>query len=127
MAAKPVRLILLPRFTALHGAATFLTTPVRIADFASVNLTAWLSTGLGATPATATFQLQQSTDLSIWEDVGSSFTPASAGTEITVGRDLALEWMRLKIVVSTLGSNPGVTAWVVGVFVPRDDARETRG
>jgi hypothetical protein len=122
--SSAVRLILLPRYTALHGAMTVYTPPLSVKDFASAIFTAWKSTGLGATPADVSFQIQQSTDLGIWVDLGSSFTPASAGAEIAVEREFTLEWIRLKAVVGTGATNPGITAWVVGAFVPRERAGE---
>jgi hypothetical protein len=87
-------------------------------------LTGYRSVGLGLTvdKATLAFRLQQSTDLGKWFDVGSSFTPASADAEITVSRDLTLEWARVKVTVTTTGTSPGLTSWLIGHFVLREVA-----
>jgi len=118
MAGDVARIVLLPRFTALSGSSQFRTKPVNVRRFAKVILTVWQSTGIGLTPSTAQFLLQQSPDLEQWESVGSQFPSSpSGGAETTVERDIDLEWIRLFINVNE--AVPGVTVWAVGQFVER--------
>jgi hypothetical protein len=120
MPAEPVfRTVLLPRYTALYGAAVY-SAPVAVKDFSRTLISCWRGTGLGSSPSGVSFQLQQSTDLVHWFDVGSSFTPANPGEETTVERDLKLEWVRLGATPS--GATPGVTCWAVAAFVTRSPA-----
>lgn len=113
-----LRMVLLPRYTALYGTQALYTAPINVKGFATALVACWKSIGLGSTPADVVFQLQQSADLGLWHDVGGTFTPASSEAEATVSRDFVFEWVRLKATVSE--ASPGITVWATGAFVPRE-------
>ena len=116
--ANVMRIVLIPRYTALTGQSDFFTKPINVKRFAKVILTVWQSVGLGVAPSTARFFLQQSPDLLQWESVGSLFPSTPVGDEeTTVELDIDLEWIRLQVVVYE--DVKGVTLWAVGQFVER--------
>jgi hypothetical protein len=115
-------LVLFPRYTALYGALPFYSAPVNVKGFARALISAWRGTGLGGTPATVAFELQQSADLGLWHAIGSTFTPTNPGEDVAVAKDLLFEWVRLKATVSGTAPYEGATVWAVGAFVPREPA-----
>jgi len=115
-----LRMVLLPRYTALYGTTPFYSAPLNVKGFSKALISAWRGTGLGSTPATVEFQFEQSADLGLWHAVGGTFTPASANAETTVTKDFVFEWVRLKATVSGSDGSRGVTVWAVGAFVPRE-------
>ena len=117
-----VRMVLLPRYTAVYGEGPLDTAPFSVRRYARVILTGWAGRGLGATSPAATITLDQSADLGHWHEVGS-VSPA-AGTEASETLDLLdLEWARLRVEVEPdEGEEPGTTVWAVGAFVPREGA-----
>ncbi|NUN51233.1 MAG: hypothetical protein HUU06_00390 [Planctomycetaceae bacterium] len=92
--------------------------PMDVRAYATATLVAWQGTGLGGTPASVEYTVQQSLDLENWVDIGT-VSPA-AGSEETLGVGFTFAWMRVKAVVS--GSDPGVTTWLKGEFVTRDES-----
>ena len=118
MSQRVERVVLFPRYTAFIGTTALYSGPVDVRDYAGMVLTAWMGTGLGTTPAEVEFTLQQSPDLENWSDAGS-LTP-DAGEEETDTFSFQYPWMRVKAVVS--GTNPGVTCWLEGELVRREDA-----
>jgi hypothetical protein len=113
---EPVlRIVLFPRYTALYGDEIY-TAPINVKEFAKAVVTAWVGTGIGSTPASGGVAVEQSADLEHWHQVGSDLSPDNAEESATFEFDL--EWVRFKAMVS--GTNPGVTLWAVGAFIPRE-------
>lgn len=115
-----LRMVLLPRYTALYGTVPFYTAPINVKGFAKALVSCWKGAGIGATPADLNFELQQSADLGLWHVVDAAFTPANPDEDLTVTRELLFEWVRLKATVSGTAGSQGVTVWAVGAFVPRE-------
>lgn len=111
-----VRIVIFPRYTTMIGATPLYSSPMDVRAYAEAIFVAWQGTGLGGTPATVTYTIQQSPDLETWVDL-DTLSP-SAGTEETQGVVFSYPWIRVKAVVS--GSDPGVAGWLVGDFVRRD-------
>jgi len=110
------RIVIFPRYTAFVGTGQVYSAPIDVRAYGEAILTAWQGTGLGTVPATLEYTVEYSADLEIWVDDGS-FSPA-AGTEAAFLPDLRYPWLRVKAVVT--GTDPGVTAWLVGDFVYRE-------
>lgn len=102
------------------GTAATYSAPMDVRAYVRAILTAWQGTGLGSTPATLEFTVQESVDLENWVDIGS--VSPDAGTEETLEVNFSYAWMRVKTVVT--GSDPGVMGWLLGEFVRRDAAGE---
>jgi len=117
MAGAVLRVVIFPRHTAFYGTTPLPTRPINVKGYAKVLVTAWRGTGLGTTPASVQYHLDQSSDLEHWHEIGSAVSPP-ANQESSALKDLDMEWMRCRAVVS--GTNPGVTGWAVAVLVPRD-------
>jgi hypothetical protein len=102
------------------GTAPTYTAPMDVRVYAQAILTAWQGVGLGSTPATIEYTVQESLNLEDWVDIGT-LSP-DAGLEETLAVNFGFAWMRIKTVVT--GSDPGVMTWLVGDFVRRDAAGE---
>jgi hypothetical protein len=61
-----VRVVLLPRFTALVGARTFTTRPVAVGRFGSISVSGWRGVALGGGSPSVTMYVETSNDLSTW-------------------------------------------------------------
>jgi hypothetical protein len=109
------RIVLLHRFTSFAGAATFYSAPINVRAFAEAEITVYRSDGMG-TITTYEIGVDQSPDLEYWYEDASEIAPA-AGAEATAQKTFELEWIRLRIVLA--GTDPAVTSWAVGNFVPR--------
>ena len=115
-----VRMVVFPRYTTLVGTSAVYSMPVEVREIAEAIFVAWMGTGIGATPATVEFKVQQSVDLAVWTDV-VTITP-SAGTETVSEVSFDLPWMRVMATVA--GGDPGVSFWMTGELVRREDAAE---
>lgn len=113
-----VRMVIFPRYTTLAGTVPVYTMPVDVRMFGSAILVAWMGTGIGATPATVEFKVQESTDLSVWSDVATINPSGPDGTVTSVSLDMP--WLRVKATVA--GGDPGVAFWMTGELVRREDA-----
>jgi hypothetical protein len=111
------RIVLIPRYTSLVGTQPFYTPPLSVRAFQSVQLDAWRSRGLGATPPTYALRVQQSTDMDSWHDLGTSID-LDADEEAVERLDFDLEWIRL--VVQLAGTYPALSTFAVGDFEPRE-------
>ena len=118
---RVVRIVIFPRYTALIGGPATYSGPLDMRPFSEGVLTGWQGTGLGTTPATVEFTVQQSADLEFWHD-GTPFSPASANSEVTATPVVGLPWMRVKADVA--GADPGVSVYLVGDFVLREGVGE---
>ena len=114
------RAVVFPRFTGFVGTTALYSAPVDVGRYSDGIFVAWRGTGIGSTPASVVFTVQQSTDLDVWVD-GSTISP-SADSESVLSLGLTYPWMRVKAVVS--GSDPGVCGWVVVELVMREGSRE---
>ena len=92
--------------------------PMDVRAYALVILTGWQGTGLGSTPASVEFVIQQSPDLDNWSEE-TTFSP-TAGEEESCTVRLLYPWVRVGM--SVAGSDPGVSCWLVGEFVRREGA-----
>jgi len=109
-------LVLFGRYTTLAGEETFLTLPVNVIAYGSVDLLVWR----GPMPSSASlfFTLQESMDRETWRDLSSSFDPG-AGTEVRASADLDGSWLRLKAEIQTGPDFPSATCYAVGHLVKR--------
>ena len=112
------REVIYPRYSNMIGTTAVYSEPRDVRAYSQAILIAWQGTGLGSTPATVEFTVQQSLDLENWVDIGS--VSPDAGTEEALNVTFTFAWMRVKSVVT--GSDPGVAAWLIGEFVRRDQA-----
>ena len=115
-----LRMVVFPRYTTLVGTSAVYTMPVDVREFGEAIFVAWMGTGIGATPATVEFKVQQSVDLVVWTDA-ATITP-SAGAETVSEISFDLPWMRVMAVVT--GGDPGVSFWMTAELVRREDAAE---
>ncbi len=114
------RAVVFPRHTGFVGTTAVYSAPIDVRQFSEGIFVAWRGTGIGNTPASVQFTVQQSTDLDVWVDAGT-ISP-SAGSESVLEQGLTYPWMRVKAVVS--GADPGVCGWVVVELVMREESQE---
>ncbi|MCE9635089.1 MAG: hypothetical protein K8T90_05220 [Planctomycetes bacterium] len=113
------RVVLFPRFSAFASADTFRTAPINVREFATAEITAWRSGGIGTITVCEVF-LEESADLLTWTRVDvPTATPILlpvANTEVTAEYALELPWVRgaFRLV------GAAVSAWAVGNFTLRD-------
>jgi hypothetical protein len=116
MPNRVVRIVLIPRYTALIGTTAMYTAPLLVREWSEAALVGWESTGIGNGDATLTVQL--SDDLENWTD--EEEMSLTAESEVTAVLEISRAWLRVKAVVT--GSDPGVTCWLEGEFVEREGA-----
>jgi hypothetical protein len=120
MIDNTVRMVLLPRYTALYGTSPLYSAPFNVKRFARVVLTAWAGVGLGSLPPGVGISIEQSTDLEHWHTAGV-VGPDPDSEKTSVFDLLDMEWARTAVVVTPeVGEPPGATVWAVGAFVLRE-------
>jgi hypothetical protein len=115
VAGESDEVVIVPRFSALHGEATFLLAPLNVRAYHRLDLALWRNAGTGVD----TFEVrpQFSPDLDRWEDVGTEPWSPAAGQESKLTVEVAQEWFRLASDMT--GTDPTLMLWVVGRFARR--------
>ncbi len=113
-------IVFLPRFTTLVGATSFLTAPLDVSRFGSIQLQLWRGPLRGTTP---TFQayLEESLDADTWvlgPATPTGYDPAVDDPGLLRPKlfsyGFRLRWFRIRIVLG--GTNPIVTCWAEGLL-----------
>jgi hypothetical protein len=117
MAQVVTPVVLLPRFTSIVGIGPFPSLPVEVTAFQTARLTIWRGPMIGTGPALS-FAFLESTDRNAWFPCTPSVSPVE-NVETPVEFALDRRWFR--VVVHLFGTNPGVTCWVQGFFINREE------
>ncbi|MEJ2202958.1 MAG: hypothetical protein P8170_02480 [Gemmatimonadota bacterium] len=109
--------VLLPRFTSIVGIGAFPSLPIEVTAFQRANLTVWRGPMIGTSTAISIAFLE-STDRNTWFEIKPAISPLE-NVETPVQLSFDRRWFR--VVVHLVGTNPGVTCWVQGFFVNREE------
>ena len=118
MRARVQRIVIFSRYTPFVGPGPTYSGPLDVRLFSGGTFVGWQGTGLGLTAAEVEYTMEMSQDLEHWIDAAS--VAPSAGAEEAQAVDFEYPWMRWRADVT--GIDPGVTGWLVGEIVFRDDA-----
>ena len=119
MAGELVPLVMLPRFTTLHGATDFTTIGMEVADYSSAILNVFRGP-VGGTSGTFAITCQESTDQQTWPNCSgatASYDPGES-TEGQLTPDLKKRWFRVKVTLG--GTGPTVSCWALGFLEMRE-------
>ena len=75
-----VRVVLLPRYTAVYGGSPLYMAPFNVKKYAKVVLAGWTGRGIGSPAPGVTITLEQSAYLGLWHSAGSLSPPTGPGT-----------------------------------------------
>lgn len=115
MGAATVQVVLLGRYTTLAGTDDFVTSPIVVAEYSSIELGVWRGT-MEDGGAVFEVKLQESMDRVNWTDIDTTVVPAS--TETPVVADLSRTWLRIMVRL-TAGIFPVVSCYAVGFLIRR--------
>ncbi|MCI0632542.1 MAG: hypothetical protein L0206_01270 [Actinobacteria bacterium] len=120
MAAPPVPLLLVPRFTTYVRDGDFPSIGLDVSPFASAVVHVWRGKLIGTSPG-VTVRFEESMEQDSWSACagGSSFAPQE---DVVETKTLTLSKRLLRVVFALTGTDVAVTAHVFGHMMPRSGA-----